>query len=153
MAFASFRNPASLLALSAALVAGGVAAHADSAPTPLTVEVDRSRFIQMPEATRTIAVGNPAIADALVVGESVVLTGKAPGTTNLIAADEKGRLLINAEISVAPAASGVVRVFRGTRRATLHCAPLCEPAAVRSAAPDPSPRPNNPSQLIEETEP
>ncbi len=91
------------------------------------VHTDRSRFLDMPPGTRTVAVGNPAIADALIVGDSVVLTGKSPGSTNLLAADERGQLLLNAEITVTPPESGVVRVYRGVTRNTLHCAPLCEP--------------------------
>lgn len=102
--------------------------------TVIAVNVDRSRFIDMPAGARTIAVGNPAIADALIAGNSLVLTGKAPGTTNLLAADEGGRLLLSAEISVTTATSGVIRLYRGTERRMLHCAPLCEPIAAPGGA-------------------
>jgi hypothetical protein len=124
------RTTLSHLALAAAMLAAPPAMSDEAAKFALiAVEVDRSRFIDVPPETRTIAIGNPAIADTLIVGRNLVLTGKATGSTNLIVADAKGQMLFSAEISVTPAASGIVRVYRRTERRTLHCAPLCEPFA------------------------
>lgn len=119
------------IALAAAVFSSSQALSSDAGHNSvIAVEVDRSRFLDMPPETRTIAIGNPAVADALIVGRNLVLTGKTTGTTNLIVADAKGRMLFSAEISVTPAASGIVRVYRRTERRTLHCAPLCEPIAA-----------------------
>jgi hypothetical protein len=124
------RTTLSHLALAAAMLAASPALSSDAGHVGvIAVEIDRSRFLDVPPETRTIAIGNPAVADALIVGRSLVLTGKATGSTNLIVADAVGRMLFNAEISVTPAASGIVRVYRRTERHTLHCAPLCEPFA------------------------
>jgi hypothetical protein len=99
----------------------------------IAVELDRSRILAVPEGTRIVAIGNPAIADALIAGQNLILTGKAAGATNLLATDDAGRVLLDAEISVSPAAEGVIRVYRGTKRRILHCAPLCEPTAPEGA--------------------
>jgi hypothetical protein len=126
------RNPKTTIASALALIAWlAPQAQAESRPgATLNVEVDRSVFMRVPAGARTIAVGNPAIADALIAGENLILTGKSTGSTNLLAADGDGHLLLDVEIAVSPAESGVVRVYRGTRRGVLHCAPLCEPAAA-----------------------
>lgn len=107
------------------------AAYAD-APVRDTLEVflDRAKVIRLPDRTQTVVVGNPFIADISVQPSGiVVLTGKAYGSTNLIALDAQGLLLAESLVSVRAATSdSTVVVQRGMERESYSCTPNCQPA-------------------------
>ena len=57
----------------------------------IDVTIDFAKVLKLDRPAATIVIGNPGIADASVEDEqTVVLTGKAAGTTNLIVLDEQG---------------------------------------------------------------
>jgi len=109
--------------ISAALL-GFSAARADT----IAVSVDQAQIIKLPEQVATVVIGNPLIADAaLQSGGVLVITGKGYGTTNLLALDRKGAVLIDNTVQVLGASSSnLVVVYRGAERETYSCAPNCE---------------------------
>ena len=81
-----------------------------------------------PAGTRTLVVGNPAIADVTMLkgGAAMVVTGKGYGLTNLIALDAQGNIIDEKNIAV-EAAKAVLVVQRGNERESYWCNPLCMP--------------------------
>lgn len=111
-------------------------ASAETLPE-IRVDIDYARLVKMPEGARTLVLGNPAIADAMLLrdGDLLVVTGKSFGATNLILLDKSGARVLETLISVVPAQDKLV-VFRGLdRRESLACDPLCVRAI--DAADDP----------------
>lgn len=125
-------------------------APSPSSPRAAETIVLTAGFTQMlrPErAVRTIAIGNPQIADATVGdGRTIILTGKAVGTTNLILLDEAGEEISNATIRVTAGRGREIRVRDSDQSRIYLCAPGCElvgasaPAGrVAASAPAPAP--------------
>ena len=103
---------------------GAQAAQGDS----VTVNVDQAQVMKLPERVATIVIGNPLIADAaLQSGGILVITGKGYGSTNLLALDRSGRVVIDKTVQCARRSSGdLVVVYKGVERETYSCAPECE---------------------------
>jgi hypothetical protein len=99
-------------------------AHADD----ISVSVDEARIMKLPDRVATIVIGNPLIADAALQGGGVlVLTGKGFGSTNLLALDRAGKVVMNTNIQVVgPASRELVVVYKGIERESYSCAPECE---------------------------
>jgi hypothetical protein len=89
--------------------------------------LDRAQVVKLPERASTVVVGNPLIADVAVqAGGMMVVTGKGYGTTNIIALDRAGAVLMQAPVQVQGPRDDVVVVYRGPDRETYSCAPRCE---------------------------
>ena len=89
--------------------------------------IDFAKILQLNEPISTLIIGNPGIADATIQDDqTIVLTGKAAGMTNLIAMDEDGEELANVLVRVASNVRRLTTVFYGSKRQTLSCAPTCE---------------------------
>jgi Flp pilus assembly secretin CpaC len=98
-----------------------------SAADLLTVTVDQATVMKLPEKVATIVVGNPLIADVAVQsGGLVIVTGKGYGSTNLIALDRTGAVLMERSVVVRGATDQSVQVYRGVERETYSCTPDCE---------------------------
>jgi len=98
-----------------------------AADEPLGIVLDQATLMKLPEKVSTIVVGNPLIADVAVQsGGLVVVTGKGYGSTNLIALDRSGAVLMERSIVVRGPNAGTVAVFRGMERETYSCTPLCD---------------------------
>jgi hypothetical protein len=108
--------------LSAASIAAP-AAPADS----ITVNVDAAHIMKLPEKVATIVIGNPLIADAsLQSGGILVVTGKGFGSTNLLALDRAGRVVMEKTVQVrGPASADLVVVYKGVDRESYSCTPEC----------------------------
>jgi Flp pilus assembly secretin CpaC len=101
----------------------GVAHGADT----ITIVLDQATITQLPDRIATLVIGNPLIADASVQpGGMMVLTGKGYGSTNLVALDRDGTVLMNRTILVTGPQDRVVVVYRGINRESYSCAPNCE---------------------------
>ena len=123
------RSPRSLRHLAHAALAALVlwAATAATAAEPIAVALDQARVVKLPDRVGTIVIGNPLIADASVQpGGLIVVTGKSYGSTNLIALDRSGQVLMERQIEVRGPRDNVVVVYRGLERETYSCAPNCE---------------------------
>ena len=104
---------------------GAPAAQADS----VTVNVDQALVMKLPERVATIVIGNPLIADAaLQNGGVLVITGKGYGSTNLLALDRSGRVVMDKTVQVLGASGGdLVVVYKGVTRESYSCSPECSP--------------------------
>jgi hypothetical protein len=128
--FAYCRRPAlQALARTAVLLTALATAPARAADT-IAVVLDQATISKIPEHVSTIVIGNPLIADVFVQpGGLMVITGKAYGTTNLIALDSSGAVLTERNIEVL-APEGLVFVYRGPLRESYSCTPDCQPRIV-----------------------
>lgn len=111
----------------------------------VNVEIDRSSRVQLPGAAASVIVGNPGIADVTVVDSNTLfITGKGYGVTEVVAVDAIGRTLFQREVVVTGGSTGSVRVWRGGRATEIACAASCAPpdGGPRTAsAPSASPAP------------
>ena len=89
--------------------------------------IDFAKILQLNEPIATLIIGNPGIADATIQDDqTIVLTGKAAGMTNLIAMNDNGEEMANVLVRVASNVRRLTTVFYGSKRQTLSCAPTCE---------------------------
>jgi Pilus formation protein N terminal region len=114
-------------ALAIALLAIAVGASKPAVATDLiNVALDQAKVIRLPAGIATIVIGNPLIADVSIqTGGLLVITGKGYGTTNFLAYDRSGAVLLDKMIQV-ESPSEVVVVYRGVERESYSCAPTCE---------------------------
>ena len=120
------------------LFAGLVLAAASSATVAsaqsLNVEIDRSARVALTGSAASVIVGNPAIADVTVVdANTLFVTGKGYGVTEVIAVDGVGRTIFQGEIVVTGGSTGSVRVWRGAQATEMACAASCAPS-IRNGA-------------------
>ncbi|QPC86548.1 hypothetical protein GA830_07225 [Mesorhizobium sp. NBSH29] len=114
-----------LMFLTALSVLGGV--NLVNAEPGIEVVMNQARIVKLGRAADTIIIGNPEIADASVQdANTIVLTGKGFGITNMVALDRDGTPIVDAQISVVRQAAGSVRVYRRANVQTLSCTPYCE---------------------------
>jgi Flp pilus assembly secretin CpaC len=117
------RTALALFVLAAALVLTQQASAAER----LAITLDQATIMKLPEKVSTIVVGNPLIADVAVQsGGLVVVTGKGYGSTNLIALDRAGTVLLERAVVVSGARDHAIQVYRGMERETYSCTPECE---------------------------
>ena len=111
--------------LAGALFAAVAPAQADT----VTVNVDSAHLMKLPDRVATIVIGNPLIADAtLQNGGILVITGKGYGSTNLLALDRNGRVIMSKTVRVlGPVSDHLVVVYKGVNRETYSCVRECEP--------------------------
>lgn len=109
------------------------AADTPATPTPgaegaVLVNVNMARVLRINAPAATIIIGNPGIADVTIQDpETLVLTGKSYGQTNLIVLDAAGEPVADTLIEVVQTHDDVVTVFMGQARTTLACEPICQP--------------------------
>jgi len=115
------------LMLAAALGVGALGGAAAAAVQDIALTIDFAKIFKIDRQAETILIGNPGIADATVSDEkTLVLTGKAAGTTNLIAIDKDGVEILHATLRVSSDIQALTTVFYGRSRQTFSCAPVCE---------------------------
>jgi len=117
----------SVIGIVGLLMTAAVVAPAGSKDDVVHVVLDRAKLVPLPERIATLLIGNPLIVDAaLQPGGQMVLTGKSYGTTNVMALDRRGKVLMQKLVRVG-APEGTVVVYRGEAQHTYSCAPRCEP--------------------------
>ncbi len=104
----------------------------------MSVLLDQAQLLRLPNGVSTIVIGNPFIADAsLQPGGLLVVTGKGYGSTNLLALDRSGRVILDKQLVVnKPRANGVVIVQKGMDTETYSCNPDCAPRATLGDTPN-----------------
>ena len=108
----------------APIVAPAIALAADA---PINVNVNMARILRINAPAATVIVGNPGIADVLIQDpQTLVLTGKSYGQTNLIVLDAAGEPIADTLIEVVQMQAGSLTVYQGQARTTLACAPVCQ---------------------------
>jgi Flp pilus assembly secretin CpaC len=130
------RNSFSAKAFVLALLLVPLAVAAPAAES-ISVVVDQAKLIKLPEKIATIVVGNPLIADvSLQPGGMMVVTGKGYGTTNVMALDRQGSVLIDRMIQVEGPTDKLVTVYRGVERESYSCTPVCQRRVTLGDAPN-----------------
>lgn len=118
---------AAVIAATAVLAAPAIVA-AQSAS--MNVEIDQARRVQLRGAAGSVIVGNPQIADVTVVDSNTLyITGKGYGVTEVIAVDPIGRTVFQSQVVVTSGdGGGRVRVWRGGQATEMACASSCSPS-------------------------
>ncbi|PLW75834.1 pilus assembly protein N-terminal domain-containing protein [Cohaesibacter celericrescens] len=94
----------------------------------IEVKVDRAKVMRVSRPAAMIIIGNPAIADATIKdSQTLIITGKQYGSTNLIVLDAAGEPIADEVLNVSSAHNNHVVVYKGANRTTLNCSPDCEP--------------------------
>ena len=121
-------NLAAVLALCLSLGSGLIAAPAAAADgAPINVNVNMARILRINAPAATVIVGNPGIADVTIQDpQTLILTGKSYGQTNLIILDNAGNPIADTMIEVVQMQAGVMTVYQGQARTSLACAPVCQ---------------------------
>jgi hypothetical protein len=113
--------------LFALAVALGLSASFPASAADINVLLDEAKLVKLPDRVATIVIGNPLIADATVqTGGMMVITGKGYGSTNLIAIDRSGAVLLERSVEVQGPRGNVVVVFRGVDKESYSCTPHCD---------------------------
>jgi Flp pilus assembly secretin CpaC len=111
--------------VAAACVAAGPVL-ADEASPPISVKVNMARILRIGSPAATVVVGNPGVADVTIQDpQTLILTGKSYGETNMIVLDAKGNPIADTLVEVVQAQANLVTMFNGPQRNTLTCAPSC----------------------------
>ena len=139
MAFPDFisRTFASIVVAGTLLVSPVLANEAESEPTAMKVIVDRAKVVRISRPADTVIIGNPSIVDATVQdSQTLVLTGRSFGVTNLIVLDSNGEAFVDETVVVQAHETNTVRIYRRAMRETLACSPVCEPTLTIGDTPD-----------------
>jgi hypothetical protein len=109
------------------LCAAAVIAASPAQADTFDVKVDQARVMKLPDKVATIVIGNPLIADAaLQSGGILVITGKGYGSTNMLALDRTGRVIMDKTVQVmGPGSTDLVTVYKGVERESYSCSPEC----------------------------
>jgi hypothetical protein len=77
-----------------------------------------------------VIVGNPLIADVTVVDSNTLyITGKGYGVTEIVAVDTIGRTVFQSQVVVSEGSgTGRVRVWRGGQATEMACGSSCSPS-------------------------
>lgn len=121
-----------------------------AADAPISVNVNMARILRINASAATVIVGNPGIADVLIQDpQTLVLTGKSYGQTNLIVLDSNGTPVADTVIEVVQMQAGTLTVFQGQARTSLACAPVCQSTVTMGDDPTFSGQAVASSQLIQ----
>ncbi len=97
----------------------------------VTVNVNMARVLRVNSPAATVIIGNPGIADVTIQdAQTLILTGKSYGQTNLIVLDAAGNPIADTLIEVVQTQASVVTIYMGLSRNTLACEPVCQPTAT-----------------------
>jgi Flp pilus assembly secretin CpaC len=119
----------------AAILAIGLSLTSSLAPAPvlaadgapINVNVNMARILRINASAATVIIGNPGIADVTIQDpQTLILTGKSFGQTNLIVLDSAGNPIADTLIEVVQMQAGVMTVYQGQARTSLACAPTCQ---------------------------
>ncbi len=114
-------------ALALALVAG-LATASPAEDGPISVKANMARILRISAPAATVVIGNPGVADVTIQDpQTLVLTGKSYGQTNLIVLDAQGNAIADTLVEVIQAQADVVTVFQGQVRTSISFAPSCQP--------------------------
>ena len=114
--------------LSAGLLLGSLAPAMAEDSAPVSVKVNMARILRIDAPAATVIIGNPGVADVTIQDpQTLVLTGKSYGQTNLIVLDAQGNPIADTMLEVVQEQAGLVTVYQGSRRTSLACEPVCQP--------------------------
>ncbi len=86
-----------------------------------------ARILRISAPAATVIIGNPGVADVTIQDpQTLVLTGKSYGQTNLIVLDSLGNPVADTLVEVVQDLADMVTVYRGDQRGTMACSPVCQ---------------------------
>ena len=118
-------------------LAMAAAPFAAAAQSRLNVAIDQAARVQLAGPAGSVIVGNPRIADVTVVDSNTLyITGKGYGVTEIVAVDALGRTVFQSQVVVTDGAeAGRVRVWRGAQSTEMACGAACS-AVARADSPN-----------------
>ena len=100
---------------------------AHAADDVIRVFMDHARILKLDRMVSKVIIGNANVADVTVSDpQTIVLTGKSYGTTNLVILDQAGDAIVDERILVSVDEANTLRVFKQTSRSVYSCSPSCE---------------------------
>ncbi|MDF1610364.1 pilus assembly protein N-terminal domain-containing protein [Hoeflea sp. YIM 152468] len=101
----------------------------------IRVFMDHARILKLDRNVSKVIIGNANVADVTVSDpQTIVLTGKSYGTTNLVILDQNGEAIVDERILVSVDEANTLRVFKQTSRSVYSCSPACEEHTPTSGA-------------------
>ena len=126
------------LAIAAVLTLSVASAQAQPRAADLPVAAGQTTYLALGDAVRDIVVGDPSVADVSVVSDrTLIVMGKRPGVTSLMAFGAGGRALVQRQVVVSEVGAGAVTVYRGAAASHYACAPQCSRLGAAAATPTP----------------
>tara|TARA_R110002020_G_scaffold276136_1_gene491430 strand:+ start:730 stop:1143 length:414 start_codon:yes stop_codon:yes gene_type:complete len=122
------------------VVCGLALATLSSTPVHATEDVirvfmDHARILKLDRMVSKVIIGNANVADVTVSDpQTIVLTGKSYGTTNLVILDQAGDAIVDERILVSVDEANTLRVFKQTARSVYSCSPSCEEHVTTTTA-------------------
>lgn len=93
---------------------------------PFRVGVDQTITLKLTAPANSVVIGNATVADVAVHDPSTLLiTGKAFGTTNLVVLDRAGRTIYSNQLAVIGTDSSEMTILRGQNTQTFSCIDKC----------------------------
>lgn len=97
-----------------------------AAADPFRVNVDETVTLKLTSPANSVVIGNATVADVAVHDPTTLLiTGKAFGTTNLIVLDRAGRTIWSNQLAVVGEQSSELTIWRGSGANTYSCVDKC----------------------------
>jgi Flp pilus assembly secretin CpaC len=113
--------------LCASLVLGNLAPAVAADSAPVSVQVNMARILRIDAPAATVIIGNPGVADVTIQDpQTLVLTGKSYGQTNLIILDASGNPIADTIIRVTQDLADIVTMYMGDKRQSYNCEPICQ---------------------------
>jgi Flp pilus assembly secretin CpaC len=98
---------------------------------PFKLTVDQTVALKIPGAANSVVVGNASVADVAVHDSNTLLvTGKSFGTTNLMVLDSAGRTIYANQLSVGGQADTDMTIVRAGGTYTYSCIEKCRSTAT-----------------------
>jgi len=127
-----------LAALALAAAACAPAMHAETLKTePFRVDVDRTVTLKLTQPADSVAIGNATVADIAIHDPTTLLvTGKAFGSTNILVLDRYGRTIYSNRIAVAGGDDDQLTIVCGDGNYTYSCIDKCRATPMVGDAPE-----------------
>jgi len=104
---------------------------------PVSVKVNMARILRINAPAATVIIGNPGIADVTIQDpQTLVLTGKSYGQTNLIVLDSVGNPIADTLVEVVQDQADLVTVYMANKRTSMSCSPACQPIVMLGDDPE-----------------
>lgn len=121
------RNTVLSFLTSSMLVVGAVHVAQAASDDAITVYMDHARILKFDEPIDSVIVGNSDITDVTISdSQTIILTAKSYGSTNLVIMDADGVPIVDKRVVVTVDEANTVRVFRQVERTVLACSPICQ---------------------------
>ena len=118
-----------------------IAAAALCAPAalaePLTVNIDQTMKLSLATPADSVVIGNATVIDVAIHDPmTLLLTGKAFGTTNLMVLDKAGRTVYSNKVSIADDRNDQLTIVRNGASYTYSCTDKCRATPMVGDAPE-----------------